>query len=520
MSFNNLKVTTRLGLGFGLVLLLMLAVAGNAFVSAERTDALVSDIASDKVKKTITAFEWEVSLLQSSRHMREILVMDTPSDIRAGLDELVAQKKIRAAALDQLEKTVRTPGGKAALQAVVDARAAYMVPEAEFTRLAEAGDMKTAKRVLLETARPLQTAYVDALGRFIDSQRALIDAGDKAADELYVSSRNASIVLVAIAMAVGFAACWIVSRSLLRQFGGEPSTAAEFTRAVADGDLAASITVHGNDAGSLMGQLQQMQAKLAIVVANVRGNAESVATASAEIAEGNNDLSQRTEEQASALQQTAASMEQLGGTVRRNADNARQASQLALAASGVAVKGGEVVGQVVETMKGINNSSKKISDIIGVIDGIAFQTNILALNAAVEAARAGEQGRGFAVVASEVRSLAQRSADAAKEIKGLINASVQDVELGTSLVDQAGSTMTEIVNSIKRVTDIVAEISQASAEQSTGVAQIGVAVSQMDQTTQQNAALVEQSAAAAESLKSQARQLVDAVSVFKLATAA
>jgi methyl-accepting chemotaxis protein len=259
-----------------------------------------------------------------------------------------------------------------------------------------------------------------------------------------------------------------------------------------------------------------MQASLMSVVSNVRANSESVATASAQIAQGNQDLSQRTEEQASALQETAASMEQLSSTVKQNADNARQANQLAQGATGVAVKGGEVVSQVVTTMKGINDSSKKIADIISVIDGIAFQTNILALNAAVEAARAGEQGRGFAVVASEVRNLAGRSAEAAKEIKQLITASVERVEHGTALVDQAGETMTEVVGAIQRVTDIMGEISAASIEQSAGVSQVGEAVSQMDQVTQQNAALVEESAAAAESLKSQARALVQAVAFFNL----
>jgi methyl-accepting chemotaxis protein len=289
-------------------------------------------------------------------------------------------------------------------------------------------------------------------------------------------------------------------------------------QAIADGDLTLAVPQTGRDeVGQLLQALRGMQANLSQIVAGVRGNAESVATASAQIAQGNNDLSGRTEEQASALQQTAASMEQLGSTVTHNADNARQADQLARSASDVAVQGGEVVGRVVDTMKGINDSSKKIADIIGVIDGIAFQTNILALNAAVEAARAGEQGRGFAVVASEVRSLAQRSANAAKEIKDLIGASVERVAQGTALVDQAGATMSEVVAAIRRVTDIVGEISSASREQSSGVQQIGEAVTQMDQTTQQNAALVEESAAAAESLKTQAQALVQAVAVFRLA---
>ncbi len=310
---------------------------------------------------------------------------------------------------------------------------------------------------------------------------------------------------------------WALMRSVSRQLGADPSEAAATVNAVAAGDLTVQIRLLPGDTRSLMAALARMRDSLAKVVAEVRSNSESVATASAQIAQGNHDLSGRTEQQASALEETAATMEQLGATVRKNADSAKQANQLAQGASTVAAQGGDVVGKVVVTMQDINSSSRQISDIISVIDGIAFQTNILALNAAVEAARAGEQGRGFAVVASEVRSLAQRSAEAAKEIKLLITRSVEQVEQGTSLVDQAGQTMSEIVGSIQRVTDIVAEISAASAEQSSGVSQVGEAVTQMDQATQQNAALVEESAAASASLQGQAQQLVNAVAVFKLA---
>jgi len=356
--------------------------------------------------------------------------------------------------------------------------------------------------------------------------KLLDEAGDKiAADSAAVSAlvaasgKRATIIslgLMLFTCAFGVVGGVLLSRSILKQLGGEPQAAAELARLVAAGDLSVHLDLKQGDSTSMMARLAQMQTSLASVVSTVRQNSESVATASAQIAQGNNDLSQRTEEQASALEETAASMEELSSTVKQNADNAKQANQLALNASAVAVTGGEVVGQVVETMKRINDSSKKIADIISVIDGIAFQTNILALNAAVEAARAGEQGRGFAVVASEVRNLAGRSAEAAKEIKSLIVTSVERVDQGTALVDQAGVTMTEVVSSIKRVTDIMGEISAASAEQSAGVSQVGEAVSQMDQATQQNAALVEESAAAAESLKVQAQQLVQAVAVFKL----
>ena len=308
-------------------------------------------------------------------------------------------------------------------------------------------------------------------------------------------------------------------RRLRASLGGEPAYAANVAREIADGNLLIQVDTRPGDSTSVLAAMKAMRDRLAGIVGDVRRTADGVSVASAEIAAGNADLSSRTEQQASALEETAASMEELGSTVSGNAENARQANQLALAASSVAAQGGEAVGHVVETMKGISESSRRIADIIGVIDGIAFQTNILALNAAVEAARAGEQGRGFAVVASEVRSLAQRSAEAAKEIKSLITASVEQVEQGTAQVDRAGATIGEVVASIRRVTDIVGEISAASIEQAAGVGQVAEAVTEMDRATQQNAALVEQSAAAAESLKSQATQLVNAMAVFRVASA-
>ncbi|NIF86673.1 HAMP domain-containing protein, partial [Comamonas sp. Tr-654] len=319
---------------------------------------------------------------------------------------------------------------------------------------------------------------------------------------------------VVLAAAVAVALALFLAISIIRSITRPLAQAVAVADRVAAGDLSGDIAVNSRDEmGQLLGALRRMQQSLVKTVTVVRTNAQGVASASAQIAAGNHDLSARTEEQASALEETAASMEQLSSTVKQNADNARQANQMAVSASSVAAQGGEAVTEVVETMKSIDESSHRIADIIGVIDGIAFQTNILALNAAVEAARAGEQGRGFAVVASEVRALAGRSAEAAKEIKALITTSVEHVEHGTHLVDKAGSTMTEVVVAIRRVTDIMGEISAASHEQSSGVSQIGEAVTQMDQTTQQNAALVEEMAAAASSLNHQAQSLVQAVAV-------
>ncbi|WP_157407077.1 methyl-accepting chemotaxis protein [Janthinobacterium sp. CG3] len=322
----------------------------------------------------------------------------------------------------------------------------------------------------------------------------------------------ASLILGGILLAVGV----VIGRGLLKQLGGEPDYAAGITRRIAEGDLTVSIELKGSDNSSLLHGIKTMRDSIANIVGQVRSGTDAIATASSQIASGNLDLSSRTEQQASSLEETASSMEELTSTVKQNSDNARQANQLAISASDVAVKGGTVVSQVVDTMSSINESSKKIVDIIGVIDGIAFQTNILALNAAVEAARAGEQGRGFAVVASEVRNLAQRSAAAAKEIKTLIGDSVEKVDAGSKLVSQAGTTMDEIVASVKRVTDIMGEITAASREQEAGINQINQAITEMDTVTQQNAALVEEAAAAAESLQEQACNLAEVVSVFKL----
>lgn len=357
--------------------------------------------------------------------------------------------------------------------------------------------------------------------KFHEAELALTNLQLRIAQGEYVAAERRktiniwiAVILLGSAVVVGTLFGWTVTRGITHSLG----VASEVLLAVAKGDLTKSVKVTSKDeVGRMLEAVQKMRDSLTDVVVVVRNGSETVLTASSEIAQGNQDLSVRTESQASALEQTAASMEELSSTVSQNAENAQQARQFAQNASAVALQGGEVVGQVVETMHGISDSSKKISDIIGVIDSIAFQTNILALNAAVEAARAGEQGRGFAVVAGEVRTLAGRSADAAKEIKALISESVDRVEKGSQLVAHAGVTMQEIVYSIQRVTDIMAEISSASNEQSSGVAQIGGAITQMDQVTQQNAALVEEMAAAASSLRSRSEELFNAVAVFKIA---
>jgi len=422
-------------------------------------------------------------------------------------------KSSAAAAPDQkrIRELVKDSDAQPLVATIDSAREIFRLSRAALLKRKLAGEDVSA--ALDKELSPKSLRYIDAFDQFVRYQQASVARALQEADQ---SARTGQLILgVGGVSALVLAAllAWALARSIVLPLQRATASA----RRIAQGDLSERMHVEGRDeASALQAALMEMQGSLSRLVADVRMNSESVATASAQIAQGNNDLSQRTEGQASALQQTAATMDELGTTVRHNADNARQARELALGASGVADRGGQVVGRVVSTMTGINASAKKIAEIIAVIDGIAFQTNILALNAAVEAARAGEQGRGFAVVASEVRSLAQRSAEAAKQIKTLISDSVEQVEQGTHLVDQAGKTMAEIVSAIKRVSDIVAEISAASSEQSSGVGQVGQAISQMDQATQQNAALVEESAAAAESLRQQAQQLVHSVSAFNL----
>jgi methyl-accepting chemotaxis protein len=525
MKLSSLKVGTRLGAGFAIVLALtlLLAVVGTWQMGLMKT--AFEYIAINTLPSLDTLAETERALETMRRAELRHLVERTS---QAKLEQESMFKRGLEAygkASDHYVKDLLTDErDKANMAALADKFRAYMETHSRLIQLSDAAaadpqQQDAASAYLLGASLKAVDDVRDALRVADRYNHEIAEGARQTAGQSYSTAWHAMLSAAALAIVVGVVLAWAITRSLVRQLGTEPATAAALAQSVADGDLSVNIDLRPGDTTSLMVSLKGMRDSLSHVVSGVRENAEGVATASAQIAQGNNDLSSRTEEQAAALEETAASMEQLGSTVKQNADHARQANQLALSASAVATQGGEVVTQVVDTMKGINESSRKIADIIGVIDGIAFQTNILALNAAVEAARAGEQGRGFAVVAGEVRNLAQRSAEAAKEIKSLITASVERVEQGTVLVDQAGATMTEIVTSIKRVTDIMGEISAANTEQSAGVAQVGEAVSQMDQATQQNAALVEEGAAAAESLKQQAQQLVQAVAVFKLARA-
>ena len=520
MKLSNLKVSYRLALGFGAVVLLSMLSAGISLSKLASVQANLEDVVKDNNVKIQINNDMLKAVHVVSRVVRTIVLLPEKADMDREMIKITEARDSYNKNWQALQKFPSSPAGQQMRDKIKDLREQALPLNNKVLELGFANKTVEATAALLQEAGPATTRWLEAIEANVNFQEAQnIKQYDEAVAS-YLQARNLLIGIGVLSAALAALLGWLITRSITRQLGAEPGEAAALAQAVAEGDFSIDIALRPGDSGSLMAQLKLMQESLSKVVSTVRTSAEGVSVASAQIAEGNNDLSQRTEEQASALEQTAASMEELSSSVKQNADNAKQANQLAISASSVAVDGGAVVGQVVETMKGINDSSKKIADIISVIDGIAFQTNILALNAAVEAARAGEQGRGFAVVASEVRSLAQRSAAAAKEIKELITTSVERVSQGTQLVDHAGQKMSEIVGSIKRVTDIMGEISAASNEQASGVAQVGEAVMQMDQTTQGNAALVEESAAAAESLRQQALQLVETVAVFKLSRTA
>jgi len=517
MSFlSSMKVSTRIALGFALPTLLGTLIVVYSIVAMRTFEDEVNEVAKNLLVKveTLQALRDGMSLAAG---LAASSVITPDAAMREGEKRrILALRTEGQLKIAELDKKLVIPRSRELLQQIASTRASYNEMIDRVLDFAERGDSAAAGRLLLGAVRERQEVLFRAVDESIALQREQAnDVAIKAAAEAaFGATLLVVLALVMIALACGLG--WNIVRSLTRALGAEPEAVKEAVNRVAQGELTQQIALRPGDAQSIMAGVKRMQESLALTVSRVRGNADSVATAAMQISQGNMDLSHRTEEQASALQQTAASMEELGGTVRQNSTNSQRANQLALEASDVAQRGGEVVAQVVDKMSGIHESSRKIGEIISVIDGIAFQTNILALNAAVEAARAGEQGRGFAVVATEVRNLAQRSAAAAREIKALITSSVDQVGQGSTLVAQAGETMQEIVSAIQRVSDIVGEISAASVEQSTGVAQIGQAVSQMDQTTQQNAALVEQSAAAADSLRKQADELVVAVAAFQI----
>ena len=511
MSMSNVKVSTRLSLGFGAILLIMLALTAIGIWRMQViSDVMVTMTQQDNLRLQETV-RWRENREKNWIRTRAMLLNASPQFNAILEPEIAATSAAISESQKKIESLLRIEEDIRLFKGLDSHRAAYRNLRTALMQQSANGD-HVADRVESEL-KPLDDAYDQALGQFADHQ---LKVYTETRETALAQVRQSQIMLASVAgitLLLGIWGAWALGRSITRPLHQAVGIADE----IAHGNLTQSFTISGRDeTATLLTSLHEMQAKLASIVAGVRQNADSVANASAEIAQGNNDLSARTEQQASALEQTAASMEQLGATVRQNADNAAQANQLAMNANDVANQSGGVVEQMVSTMREIEDSGQRIAAIIGVIDSIAFQTNILALNAAVEAARAGEQGRGFAVVASEVRALAGRSAEAAKEIKTLIDTSVQRVGHGTQLADQAGHSMQEMINAIGRVTDIMAEISAASREQSSGVSQVGEAITQMDRTTQQNAALVEESAAAADNLRSQAVQLVQAMAFFQV----
>ncbi|HEY9106790.1 MAG TPA: methyl-accepting chemotaxis protein [Roseateles sp.] len=509
--FNSLKVGPRLALGFALVLVMLVLVSALAL---SRLAALKADLAA----VTGEAPERLASKLRDLARYQSVTIRDVimQEDMAFKKKEFDLMKGARL----EYDKTEQSLAGmvndEPTRTALAQAAAALAGTKGLIEKIVDLtmnDDMAGASAMVRDQLRPAQQAHVKALDAVIEAIKASSHQRDEAATAAYKMSVALIIGLSASALLMGALVAWRIQLSITRPLAAAVSVA----QSIAEGDLSREIPIHSSDeVGRLMEALATVNTDLSRIMLNVRTAADTVRTATLEIAGGNADLSQRTEEQAASLEETAASMEQLIATVRNTADTAQSAADLARHASGAADRGGQVVGRVVHTMEAISQSSRKITDIIGVIDGIAFQTNILALNAAVEAARAGEQGRGFAVVAGEVRSLAQRSAEAAREIKTLIGASMENVENGSTLVADAGATMTDIVAEVQKVSRLIEEISQAAGEQTRGIAQVNEAVTQLEQMTQQNAALVEQSAAASGSLNHQAERLVEAVGIFRL----
>ncbi len=513
MNIRNMRIGQRLAIGFGVVIALLILVAGISYFQISSLNREVGTMVKERYPKTVVANSIKADVSEATRSMLNVLIMTDPEQIKKELQNIEARNASASAAIAGLAKSTEEARGQEILKAIDTIRAKFIPAQASFVSLINQDLKDDAMVKFMFSLRPQQAKYFEQLDKFIAYQNdIMVKAGDEAS-AVTARTQGMILALTLVASVISLGVAFLATRSITTPL----NEAVGIAKRVADGDLTSVIEVSSSDeTGQMMEALKHMNESLIRIVAEVRSGTDSITSASSEIASGNLDLSNRTEQQAASLGQTSSSMRELTGTVQQNADNARQANQLAATASEVAVRGGSVVSHVIDTMGSITASSKKIVDIIGVIDGIAFQTNILALNAAVEAARAGEQGRGFAVVASEVRNLAQRSAAAAKEIKTLIGDSVDKVREGSTLVEQAGVTMEEVVASVRRVTDIMGEITSASQEQSVGIAHVNTTILEMDETTQQNAALVEQAAAAAASMQDQAASLARVVSVFKL----
>ena len=514
-ALSKLNIGTQLRLGFGIVIALMLVLVSFAVLRMNAISAAVHHQDTVRVTKLDPLYIAREALDQTGMAARNAFIFQDESAARKELDILDQQKALY---LDALRKLAPVFNNNAQF---IKVRTGLQAMAEELTRprkYRDAGQMAQYGTFLVEECSPLRRRIVEDIDTLLKDVQRENDQASARADALFDSSLHLIILLTVLILAMSIVTAWLIRKSLLGQLGGEPRYAVEIAERIAHGQLDTPVTTRPDDDSSLLFEIRLMRDKLASLVQQVRQGTHTIAGASAEIATGNQDLSNRTEKQSETLIKTVQAMDHLTDSVQRNARNADQANTLASSASQVAAQGGEVVRQVVSTMGKIDDASKRIVDIIGVIDGIAFQTNILALNAAVEAARAGEQGRGFAVVASEVRSLAQRSAAAAKEIKALIDDSVNSVADGSRLVQEAGDTMQNVVGSVQRVTDIVAEIAQASATQRDGIGAVNEAIALLDSNTQQNAALVEEAAAASVSLSQQAEHLTELVGAFKLST--
>jgi len=521
MNLSKIKVGKLLGFGFALVLAFLVAVTLLGIARMSQIQDRLEKIVGVSNVETRLIIDMRAIVFDRMVSLRNLTLLTDPDDMAPDLAKIKEQSDKYAAADAQLSsmfeaEAATTAEEKNLLAKLREQQAAAASLPAKAQELGMANNPEVATITLIKKLRPVQKKWLDTLDEMVTLEDKLNAGVAESARSAFKTARLLMLLLGGLALAAGVVAASVITRSLLKQLGGEPDYASQIAGQIAAGDLAVVIDIKPGDTTSIIAEMRRMRDALVNIVGEVRVRTDTIATASSEIAMGNIDLSSRTEQQAGALEKTSSAMKELTNTVKLNADNAREANQLALSASEVARHGGTVVSQVVDTMTSITESAKKIEDIISVIDGIAFQTNILALNAAVEAARAGEQGRGFAVVASEVRNLAQRSAVAAKEIKGLITNSVEKVEVGSKLVSQAGVTINQIVSSVKQVTDIIAEISHASQDQSSDIEGINHSIIDMDGMTQQNAALVEQAAAAAQSLQDQAAELAKVVSIFKL----